>query len=56
MSERYTIERCRENYKRAVARALNMKFENVNNSCDPFPVEMGRYSACYRERFNRGVF
>ena len=52
MSERYTIERCRENYKRAVARALNMKFDGINNNDAPFPVELGRYSACYRERFN----
>ena len=56
MSERFTIERCRENFNRAVRRALHIKFEGINNNDEAFPVEMGRYAACYRERFNRAIW
>jgi hypothetical protein len=56
MSSKYTIERCRENYKRAVARALNMKFEGIQNNEYPFPVALGNHSSLYREQYHRGFY
>ena len=52
MSERYSIDRCRENFKRAVKRALAIKFDNLRNNSEEFPVEYGRKQACYRERYH----
>ena len=56
MSAKYTIERCRENYKKAIARALNMKFEGMNNSQYPFPVALGNLSSLYREQYHGGIY
>ena len=52
MSERYSIERCKENFHRAVKKALAMKFDSMRNNAEEFPVEYGRKQACYRERYH----
>jgi len=56
MSAKYTIERCRENYEKAIKRVANMVIVDRNDvDGKPFDFELGRSSSLYREQYHGGM-